>query len=141
MRAEEQAEACGRMRAPSARSLSGLGCGSGDGGVVCDGSRLKGDGSGNTAGLLPLSDSILWVSEEHSLFVLAPVGFSRASAPCFHYTWQTLCLFCLLSPCAPARGKHNTTVRNTWEAGWGLERASEPGLSRFQTWLHLLLAW
>lgn len=86
--------------------------------VSCvDGSRLKGDGSGNTAGLLPLSDSILWVSEEHSVFVLAPVGFSRASDPSFHYTWQRLCLFCLLSPCAPARGRHNTTVRMLGKPG------------------------
>lgn len=54
-----------------------------------DGSRPKGDGSGNTAGLLPLSDSILWVSGEHSLFVLAPVGSTRTArgrgCVCFVY--------------------------------------------------------
>lgn len=106
----------GAARVPD--SCLGWDCSCCDDSDVCGGSRRKGDGSGSSTGLLPVPDSALWGGEEHSLLVLAPVVSSRLHALCCRCTGQRLCLSCLLSPYASARGRHSTTVSSTWEAVW-----------------------
>lgn len=122
--AEERAGPAGGCSAPAPGSRLGWHCSS------CDdrchgwiGPVGRGGGRGSFRGPVSRVRLCFVGREERCRFVLAPVGFCTAPPPFPHCEGPGWRVSCLLLPCAPARGRHNITVRNAWEVGWGRERA------------------